>query len=391
MPPALNQTSAVYLEGVSKVYTTPQGPFYGVKDVTLDVQEGEFYSLLGSSGSGKTTTLRLIGGFEIPEYGQVYIGGEGVTTTPPYRRAVHTVFQDYALFPHLTVAQNVAYPLRIAGMARADWEPKVQEALRLVQIPTLGDRRPIQLSGGQRQRVALARALVDRPRVLLLDEPLSALDAQVRQAVRQELRALQRQTGITFIYVTHDQEEALALSDRIAVMHQGQVEQVGTPETIYDTPATPFVARFIGQANFIEGTVTAHLPGATVPPWVTVQAGAIPLTTAAPYGVPPLGQSIKIMVRPERITLVPNFDSSDADFSDADPCNSESSIPARNHITGQVTEATYIGQRIETQVTTPLGLLKVSHLGPRPTIGTTLTLTWHPQDSILCAVPASTN
>ena len=183
-----NQSGIVYLDAVTKVYPTTKGEVYAVRDLTLAVQPGEFYSLLGSSGSGKTTTLRLIGGFEIPEYGEVYIGGEAVTERPPYRRDVHTVFQNYALFPHLSVAENIAYPLTIAGVSRRDIELRLQEALKLVQIPNLGDRKPAQLSGGQQQRVALARALISRPKVLLLDEPLSALDAQIREAVRQELR-----------------------------------------------------------------------------------------------------------------------------------------------------------------------------------------------------------
>ncbi len=365
---SLATTSAVYLEGVTKVYQTPQGPFLGVKDLTLDVQGGEFYSLLGSSGSGKTTTLRLMGGFEIPEYGEVYIGGEPVTTAPPYRRDVHTVFQDYALFPHLTVAQNVAYPLRVGGMARADWEPRVQEALKLMQIPQLGDRRPAQLSGGQRQRVALARALVNRPKVLLLDEPLSALDAQVREAVRQELRTLQRQTGITFVYVTHDQEEALALSDRIAVMHNGQVEQIGSPETIYATPATPFVAQFIGQANFFEGVVTA-ISGRVV----TVQAGDFTLQALAPHGMPVLGCPIEVMVRPEDLHW------------------QEGEAPWDNHLPAQVQETIYIGQRIETRLDTPLGSVKVVHLSRSPAPSTNLTLHWATQASIILPLESPGN
>jgi ABC-type Fe3+/spermidine/putrescine transport system ATPase subunit len=246
----------VYLETISKIYPTANGEFYAVRDVTIEVQSGEFYALLGSSGSGKTTTLRVMGGFEIPDYGQVWIGGEDVTTLPPYRRNVHTVFQSYALFPHLTVAQNIAYPLTIAKTPKSEIAVAVAAALRMFRIEELGERRPTQLSGGQQQRVALARALIRRPKVLLLDEPLSALDAKIREEVRQELRELQRQTNLTFIYVTHDQEEAMALSDRIAVMHQGRVEQVGTPKEIYDFPASLFVAQFIGKANFLTGQVT---------------------------------------------------------------------------------------------------------------------------------------
>ena len=355
----LPASSSVYLDAVSKVYPTAQGDVYAVRQVTLDVQPGEFYSLLGSSGSGKTTTLRLIGGFEQPEYGEVYIGGQVVTEQPPYQRNVHTVFQDYALFPHLTVAENVAYPLTVAGVNRSDIAPRLEEALRLVHIPKLGDRRPAQLSGGQQQRVALARALISRPQVLLLDEPLSALDAQIREAVRQELRQLQRQTGITFVYVTHDQEEALALSDRIAVMHSGRVEQVGTPLEIYEQPASPFVARFIGQANFLTGQVMADPasdPTLTTAQTVTVAVNGISLRAIAPHQRPALGDTVTLMIRPERIVL--------------------GNGPGDTSTTGTIVEITYIGQRVEAWVDTPLGRLKVVQLGDSPTVGETVQLTW---------------
>lgn len=368
----LSATSSVYLDAVSKVYPTAQGDVYAVRQVTLDVQPGEFYSLLGSSGSGKTTTLRLIGGFEQPEYGEVYIGGQVVTEQPPYQRNVHTVFQDYALFPHLTVAENVAYPLTVAGVNRSDIAPRLEEALRLVHIPNLGDRRPAQLSGGQRQRVALARALISRPQVLLLDEPLSALDAQIREAVRQELRQLQRQTGITFVYVTHDQEEALALSDRIAVMHSGQVEQVGTPLEIYEQPASPFVARFIGQANFLTGQVIADPASdsnGTTAQAVTVAVNGIALGAIAPHQRPALGATVTLMIRPERIVL--------------------GNGPGDTSTTGTIVEMTYIGQRVEAWVDTPLGRLKVVQLGDSPTVGETVQLTWSRDRCILLTASAA--
>lgn len=361
-------SSSVYLDAVSKIYSTAKGDFYAVREVTLDVQPGEFYSLLGSSGSGKTTTLRLIGGFEQPEYGEVYIGGQMVTEQPPYRRNVHTVFQDYALFPHLTVAENVAYPLTVAGTSRSDIAPRLQKALKLVQIPDLGDRRPAQLSGGQQQRVALARALISRPQVLLLDEPLSALDAQIREAVRQELRQLQQQTGITFVYVTHDQEEALALSDRIAVMHAGRVEQIGTPLEIYEQPASPFVARFIGQANFLTGQVIANSDSAAAQT-VTVAVNGISLTAVTPHQRPNLGDTVTLMIRPERITL----DNSSGD----------------TQVTGTVVEVTYIGQRVEVVVDTPLGRLKVVQLGDRPAVGQAVQLTWSRDRCVLLSPSSS--
>ncbi|MGF1568598.1 MAG: ABC transporter ATP-binding protein [Nodosilinea sp.] len=362
MNDALNATSMVYLDAVTKVYPTAQGDFYAVRDLTLDVQPGEFYSLLGSSGSGKTTTLRLIGGFEIPEYGDVYINGEDVTERPPYRRDIHTVFQDYALFPHLTVAENIAYPLRLAGVSRGDREPRIEEILRLTQIPALGDRKPAQLSGGQRQRVALARALVNRPKVLLLDEPLSALDAQIREAVRQELRQLQRQTGITFVYVTHDQEEAMALSDRVAVMQAGRIEQIGTPAAIYNHPASEFVARFIGQANFLTGQVVAYVPEGEARGTVTITINNLPIKATASGPIPAVGDQVTVMIRPERIGIgTPNAD---------------------NQLTGQTIATTYMGQRTELVVDTPIGQLKLVQLGNPTAVAATVPLGWNCEDGV---------
>ena len=219
------ETIAVRLENVSKTY----GKVSAINRISLTVQQGEFFTLLGASGSGKTTLLQLIGGFQSPDTGCIWIGGEDVSRLPAYRRNVHTVFQDYALFPHMSVFENVGYALKAKKSPLDELEKQVKEALQLVRLTEMSDRLPDRLSGGQRQRVALARAIVDRPDVLLLDEPLSALDAKIRVELREELKQLQRQTGITFIYITHDQEEALALSDRIAVMREGQLLQVGTP------------------------------------------------------------------------------------------------------------------------------------------------------------------
>jgi spermidine/putrescine ABC transporter ATP-binding subunit len=249
-PPQADGTAVVELRGVSKTY--PGGEIPAVDDMDLTIQEGEFFSILGSSGSGKTTTLRMIAGFEQPTSGNVLLDGVDATGVPPYRRDVNTVFQNYALFPHMKVEANVAYPLRMAGTPKREIAPRVEEALERVSMTGFEKRLPHQLSGGQRQRVALARALIGRPRLLLLDEPLGALDLKLRESMLLVLKHLQREVGITFIYVTHDQGEALAMSDRLAVMNGGYVEQLATPTEIYDRPATSFVAGFIGKSNLLE-------------------------------------------------------------------------------------------------------------------------------------------
>ncbi|MGH2404374.1 MAG: ABC transporter ATP-binding protein [bacterium] len=248
---------AVRLTHVSRHF----GDVRAVDDVTLDIDDGEFFSMLGPSGSGKTTCLRLIAGFDHPTSGSIELHGTDVTEQPPYERDVNTVFQDYALFPHMTVADNVGYGLMIRKVPRPKRETRVRDMLDLVQLPGLGDRRPSQLSGGQRQRVALARALINRPRVLLLDEPLGALDLKLRQQMQIELKTLQERVGITFIYVTHDQEEALTMSDRLAVFNHGRIEQVGSPSEVYERPATDFVAGFVGISNLVGGPLGAAITG----------------------------------------------------------------------------------------------------------------------------------
>jgi putative spermidine/putrescine transport system ATP-binding protein len=237
----------VRVEGARKTY----GDVVAVDDVDLTVGDGEFFTLLGPSGSGKTTTLRIIAGFERPDAGRVLLGGTEITNEPPYSRDVNTVFQDYALFPHMTVAENVGYGLKVKGVARRERASQVEHVLRMVRLDGYGGRKPVQLSGGQRQRVALARSIVNRPKVLLLDEPLGALDLKLRQEMQVFLKALQRDLGMTFLYVTHDQEEALTMSDHVAVFNEGRIEQIGSPTEVYERPATEFVAGFVGTSNIV--------------------------------------------------------------------------------------------------------------------------------------------
>jgi putative spermidine/putrescine transport system ATP-binding protein len=274
---------AVRLIGLRKTY----GDVVAIERLSLEIAEGEFFTMLGPSGSGKTTTLRLIAGFEPPDSGAVELHGADVTRKPPYEREVNTVFQDYALFPHMSVAENVEYGLRVKGVGKRERQERAAEALRMVRLPDVGKRKPVQLSGGQRQRVALARAIVNRPRVLLLDEPLGALDLKLRQEMQIELKSIQRELSerITFVYVTHDQEEALTMSDRIAVFSDGRIEQIGTPGEIYERPANDFVAGFVGTSNIVErdGERRTVRPekirlldeGEAAPPGTVSEAGAV--------------------------------------------------------------------------------------------------------------------
>jgi len=276
-PDPATRTVAVRLEGVAKrfgdddtgrrvaTFVDAGGtfPVIAVAGIDLDVYDGEFFSMLGPSGSGKTTTLRMIAGFELPSEGRIWLHGQDVTNVPPFDRDVNTVFQDYALFPHMSVGDNVAYGLMIRKVPKTDRTARVVEALRMVRLEGYEGRKPSQLSGGQRQRVALARALVNRPRVLLLDEPLGALDLKLREEMQIELKAIQQQVGITFIYVTHDQEEALTMSDRLAVFNSGRIEQIGAPADVYERPATRFVAGFVGTSNLLRGDVAAAVIGVT--------------------------------------------------------------------------------------------------------------------------------
>jgi putative spermidine/putrescine transport system ATP-binding protein/spermidine/putrescine transport system ATP-binding protein len=281
----------VRLTAVRKTF----GTVMAVDNIDLDIRRGTIFSLLGPSGCGKTTTLRVIAGFEQPDAGDVYIRGERVTTVPPYRRNFSMVFQSYALFPHLNVTENVAFGLRMRGTPRDDRSRAVREALELVKLGPLADRYPRQLSGGQQQRVALARAIVIKPAVLLLDEPLGALDKMLREEMQIELRSLQQRLGITAVFVTHDQEEALTLSDRVAVMRNGIIVQTGAPRDIYDRPRNEFVAGFLGASNFLDGTIVARENATAI---VETAAGRAPLAANAP-----VGSRVRIAIRPERLRI----------------------------------------------------------------------------------------
>ncbi|WP_010253901.1 ABC transporter ATP-binding protein [Treponema primitia] len=293
--------SDVVIEGVSKLF----GDFKALNSVSLEIKKGEFFSLLGPSGCGKTTLLRIIAGFESPDTGVVTFDGADVLPLPPNQRQANTVFQNYALFPHLSVFENVAFPLRIKQAGKSEIDQKVNEYLKLVQLEAHANKKPNQLSGGQKQRVAIARALINEPRVLLLDEPLSALDAKLRQHMLIELDQIHDKIGITFIYVTHDQQEALSVSDRIAVMNQGNVLQVGTPHEIYESPATGFVAKFIGETNLFDGEIISAAPiqkaeGEYMVELNIPDLGRIKVTTVDEFKP---GQQVSFTIRPEKVLI----------------------------------------------------------------------------------------
>jgi spermidine/putrescine transport system ATP-binding protein len=295
---------AVELANVSKIFKgrgRTHKDFIAVDNLNLQIAAGEFFSLLGPSGCGKTTTLRTIAGFELPTSGEVYIYGEAMKQLPPFHRPVNTVFQNYALFPHLTVAQNIAFGLEMEKMPRSQIRSLVADALAMVQLDGLAKRYPRQLSGGQQQRVALARSLIKRPKVLLLDEPLGALDLKLRKEMQLELKHVQQQVGITFIYVTHDQEEALTMSDRIAVMSEGKVLQLGTPMEIYEEPTSLFVADFIGETNLLNGKIVEQQGERTV---VLVDE-TLPITVSYRDRLSP-GQTATVVIRPEKIGISPD-------------------------------------------------------------------------------------
>jgi len=335
-----------------------------VRHVSFSVRRGDFYSLLGPSGCGKTTTLRLIAGFERPDEGQILLRGQDVAGFPPHLRNVNTVFQHYALFPHLTVEENVGYGLRQQGLPKEEAARRLKEALTTVRLTELATRRPRELSGGQQQRVALARALVNEPAVLLLDEPLAALDLKLRKAMQSELKKLQERVDITFLYVTHDQEEALTLSDRIAVMNHGRILQEGTPQEIYEAPTSRFVADFIGQTNFFDGEV-AETAGVT-----TVRTDGGLLLRCAPASWAEAGMRVAVSVRPEQIG----------------PANGASAED--NRVTGTLTRRTYLGDLVQYHVLLPGGIEVVAQRqnegqGESWQVGSSVDLAWSPANALV--------
>ena len=312
-------TPLVQIEAVSKAY----GSVVALESLSLDIARGEFVTFLGPSGCGKSTTLRILGGFETPSSGRIILDGEDVTAQPPERRHVNMVFQDYALFPHMTVSQNISFGLELKGMNRSDIRRRQDEIMSFLELEAFGDRYPGQLSGGQRQRVALARALAPDPALLLLDEPLGALDAKLRGQVQQELKSIQRRTNKTFVFVTHDQEEALTMSDRIVVMNNGRVEQDGTPEELYFHPATRFVAEFIGETNLLTGKVRKQDGQRIVMDWF-----GRALVGHSPASTPQVGQSVTASIRLEKLGF--HTDKPDA----------------TNAIQGKVIAKTFLGSRM---------------------------------------------
>jgi spermidine/putrescine transport system ATP-binding protein len=347
--------AAIKLDGVEKTF----GDIAAVNTMSLDVRAGEFLTLLGPSGCGKTTTLRMIGGFEYPTAGRILIDGDDVNKLPPHKRPVNTVFQQYALFPHMNIEKNVGYGLRMSGVGRKEATQRVADALEMVRLPDVGKRRPHELSGGQQQRVALARALVNRPKVLLLDEPLGALDLKLRKAMQLELKSLHRDVGATFVYVTHDQEEALTMSDRIAVMNRGNILQLGTPREIYEQPTTRFVADFIGESNLIEGTVAEVIDGSVI---VLTLAGA--LVGARRTQDILAGEKVAVSIRPENITI-----------------QSTGVAEAANKITGMVKEVVYVGSHNQVVIEIGQPLAVVAHVpaAETPPPGTVVALNFSAQ------------
>jgi len=321
---------AIRIDGLSKHY----GDFRAMDDVNLDVAPGEFLTLLGPSGSGKTTVLMALAGFVAPTRGDIVLDGQSIVGLPPERRDFGVVFQGYALFPHMSVADNVGYPLKVRGTPKEEIERRVGEALELVQLRQFATRMPKQLSGGQQQRVALARALVFRPKVLLLDEPMGALDKKLRHDLQGELRALQRRLGATFVNVTHDQEEAMTMSDRIAIMRAGRIVQIGAPRELFDRPRTRFVADFLGKSIFLTGTVAAVDHGVA-----TVAVDGVPIRHQASRGsLPPVGGTVTLALRPHLPHLVPVNDGLDPD----------------NRLPGRVESVLYVGSHAEVSVKTAL-------------------------------------
>lgn len=358
----------VRLERVTKEF---EGTL-AVDDLSLDIERGEFFSLLGPSGCGKTTTLRMIGGFEEPTRGTIYLGGSPVTDLPPYKRDVNTVFQSYALFPHLDVSDNVAFGLHRRNVGKEEIRTRVADALRLVDLEGFGSRRITQMSGGQQQRVALARALVNRPKVLLLDEPLGALDLKLRKQMQLELKRIQSEVGITFVYVTHDQEEAMTMSDRLAVMRLGRIEQIGGPEDVYESPATEFVAGFLGASNLLDGEVSGREGDSAA---VRLIGGDVVRLPVSRCSFAP-GTKVRVGVRPEKVTIA---------------STAETPAQDRNSITGLLTMATYVGVGHQYAIEGPGGahlMVWVQNLGAAsvPAPGESVRLSWQ-RDHTFAVLP----
>jgi spermidine/putrescine transport system ATP-binding protein len=363
----------IHLEAVTKRF----GETTAVDDLTLSIPRGAFYALLGPSGCGKTTTLRMVGGFEDPTAGTVYLGGQDVTQLPPYKRDVNTVFQSYALFPHLSVEKNVSFGLERRKTSRSEVQTRVAEALEMVQLGQFGKRKPAQLSGGQQQRVALARALVNRPRALLLDEPLGALDLRLRKQLQIELKRIQQDVGITFVHVTHDQEEAMSMADTIAVMSEGRIEQAGGAADLYERPRTEFVANFLGVSNLVDARLRASQNGQAA---VETHDGAtlqVPSDRIGPHGT----DAVRIGVRPEKVRLSP----AGADVA-----------AGANVLRGTVVVASFLGVSIQyviraaggeelTVFAQNLDGAEPESLGP----GREVQLTWDPQHTFVVAKEGS--
>jgi len=351
--------AAVRLERVNRYF----GPVAAVRDLSLAIDRGEFITLLGPSGSGKTTTLMIIAGFEQADSGEVLIDNDSILRLPPYRRNIGVVFQNYALFPHLTVAENIGFPLRQRGAGRREIERQVASMLEMMQLPGLADRYPRQLSGGQQQRVAIARAIVFSPRLLLMDEPLSALDKKLREELQLEIKRLHATLGITFIHVTHDQHEALVMSDRIAVMHEGRLQQVASPGDIYDLPANRFVASFVGEGNFLEGPIETD-SGLKV-----LRLG----TTVVRAPARAVGAPSAFMVRPEKLSLrVPVSDVS----------------PRANSVAGRVVDVAFVGEMHRYVIETDFGptlIVKQAHRADVPirASGEAVAVSWAIEDTLL--------
>ncbi len=356
-------SAVISLQHVTKHF----GAYVAVEEAHFDIREGEFFSMLGPSGCGKTTTLRMIAGFETPTSGNILLHGTDVSKVPPYKRDVNTVFQQYGLFPHLTILDNVAFGLRSKGVAKAEAKSRSQEMLEIVRLNDFGDRKPSQLSGGQQQRVALARALVNKPKALLLDEPLGALDLKLRQSMQLELKRIQRELGITFIFVTHDQEEALTMSDRIAVMTQGRTAQIGTPTDIYYHPASVFVAGFIGTANLLRVEIEA----------VTTDVATVNSRLGSQFHIPTAGHSYTagntatLMVRPERL-----------DITASKPVGEVGGT-----IGAQLTSVVFQGPVLRCEALTNTGTVVVAHVHvddmPSVGVGDQVTLSWRPDGAFL--------